>query len=330
MDRVAGLVNSGQTEVASFNYDGFGNLRSESGSTNAPTGTGGDFRFHGAWLESESGLYNMRAREYDPQMGRFTSRDSDSGSFRTPETLQPYNYANNNPLIYSDAAGKFTIIEISVVNSIQTGLQGFRAAAIYEARKKALNTISKLVEKQVIDSVKALLPVNDLLANFKNGIELGDLVRRTICNTLDVPDDMYFEVPITTDGKPLAAGFTCNEDVDPKKLLGLAKLGVPRPDMIIGSKPPKSTAGGYPKTWLIGEFKATTATIYADYIKPGYRSDQFWSIINYAAKHTYSHTALFVAGVKGRNPPSDAVLIGEIGKSALPKGTIPIVVRIVD
>ncbi len=53
-------------------YDGFGNSRATNGpAPTIPTGAGGDFRFQGAWLEDGSGLYNMRAREYDTRLGRF-------------------------------------------------------------------------------------------------------------------------------------------------------------------------------------------------------------------------------------------------------------------
>jgi hypothetical protein len=109
----------------------------------------------------------------------------------------------------------------------------------------------------------------------------------------------------------------------------MAGLGVPRPDFIVGGRPPHA-AGSFPKTWLIGEIKATTATLYTDYICPGRHSEQFWSVINYAAKHTHSRTALFITGVKGKKAPPDAVIKAEIGKSAVPKGVFPIVVRIVN
>ncbi len=36
---------------------------------------GRDFRFHGAWLDAGTEFYYLRARYYDPRLGRFLSRD---------------------------------------------------------------------------------------------------------------------------------------------------------------------------------------------------------------------------------------------------------------
>ena len=79
MGSVIGLAPASSPSTANTTrlfYDGFGNGRGTNGpAPTMPTGTGGDFRFQGAWFESDSGLYNMRAREYDARMGRFTSRN---------------------------------------------------------------------------------------------------------------------------------------------------------------------------------------------------------------------------------------------------------------
>ncbi|WP_377479960.1 MAG: RHS repeat-associated core domain-containing protein [Microcoleus anatoxicus] len=62
--------------MARFNYDSFGNLRNASGTAaSLPGNAGGDFRFQGQWLDEATGLYNFRARYYDPETGRFMSYD---------------------------------------------------------------------------------------------------------------------------------------------------------------------------------------------------------------------------------------------------------------
>ncbi len=331
---VLGLANATGGLDARFRYDGFGNTRSgfTDPTTFTATGSGGDFRFHGAWLESNTGFYHMRARDYDPETGRFLERDPWKGIIKTPETLHAYAFANSNPYLYSDPSGEFTIIEINIANSMQVGFQGLRTTAIAQGRKKVFETIGNIAKDQVVKQVKGLLPTQDFLASFKEGVALGDVFRRTICNSLHAPDNLYFEVPITTDGRPLADGFSCNEKADPKEILRMAGLSVPRPDIVIGPRSPHA-AGSFPKAWLIAEAKATTAALFTDYLRPGSKTDQFWSIINYAGKHTYSRTALFITGIRGQvkgQRPSDMLIIEELGRSSLQKGVIPVVVRIVD
>jgi RHS repeat-associated protein len=289
----------------------------------------GDFRFHGLWLESATGLYHARARDYDPITGRFLSRDPETGTTHAVETHHAYSIANNNPHIYSDPSGRFTLIEISFTSLKQAGFQAFRTAAVQKGRKKVFETIGNIVKDELIDSVKQLMPVPDFLSSFQDGIKLGDILRETICKNLHVPDRLYFEVPIDSSGKPHGDGFTCGPQSTSNSGIRMAGLGVPRPDIIIGTRAPYDR-GAYPKTWTIAEIKSSSATLYREYISHGDKSDQMWAVINYAKKHTFSRTALFITGVKGKNAPSDEVLIMELGRSAIPKGVIPMMLRIVD
>lgn len=333
---VLGLANATGGLDARFRYDGFGNTRSgfTDPTTFAATGAGGDFRFHGAWLEANTGFYHMRARDYDSESGRFLERDPWEGNAKAPETLHAYALANSNPYLYSDPSGESTIIEVNIANSMQAGLQGLRTTAIAKGRRKVFETIGNIVKDEVVKEVKHLLPMDNFLASFKEGVTLGNILRNTICGALHAPDDLFFEVPITTDGRPLANGFTCNDEADPTEVLRMARLGVPRPDLVLGPRPPHA-GGSYPKTWLIAEIKATTAGLWTDYLRSGAsKTEQLWAVLNYAQKHTYSRTALFATGVRGqiggKRPPADAIIIGELGKTALLKGVIPVVVRIVD
>ena len=59
-------------------------------------------------LDSESNLYNYDARLYDPVIGRFLSVDSIIPKFYQPQSLNPYSYCLNNPLIYTDPSGHFS------------------------------------------------------------------------------------------------------------------------------------------------------------------------------------------------------------------------------
>jgi RHS repeat-associated protein len=316
-------------------YTGFGGARSTNGpAPTIPSGVVGDFRFHRAWWESATDLYHMRAREYDPHTGRFLSRDPRNGTFRRPETLQPYTYALNNPQIYRDPTGEFTVLEVSIVSAGQIADKIGRIIAGQLTKKQVRKQIGKIIRNELEKQVKALLPGYNLSPTF-TGAEFGrtvrDAFREAICDELALPESIFVEVPITIDGLPLGNGFTCNEELKGeafnKKLVELFKLGVPRPDFIIGSKPPKSEKG-YPKTWLIGEFKGTTGILYRSYFKPATEINQYVATLNYAKKHTYTRTALFIVGMREKGKLN--TLMKELmAKDALKYQVIPYIIIIV-
>ncbi|MDD5009720.1 MAG: RHS repeat-associated core domain-containing protein [Syntrophorhabdaceae bacterium] len=70
--------------------------------------------------DDEAGLYNYKARLYDPLLGRFISADS---IVPEPGNLQAYNrysYCLNNPVVYTDPSGQFSLGD--VFNAFITGV----------------------------------------------------------------------------------------------------------------------------------------------------------------------------------------------------------------
>jgi RHS repeat-associated protein len=80
-------------------YDPYGGLRAGSA---AP----GSIGFTGQWTDA-TGLYNLRARAYDPLFGRFLQRDTFGGVASMPASGNRYAYALLNPLRFSDPSGRF-------------------------------------------------------------------------------------------------------------------------------------------------------------------------------------------------------------------------------
>jgi RHS repeat-associated protein len=62
-------------------------------------------RYAGEFYDVEVGLYYLRARYYDPYIGRFVSEDTYRGQANDPLSLNLYAYVLNNPLIYWDPTG---------------------------------------------------------------------------------------------------------------------------------------------------------------------------------------------------------------------------------
>ncbi|MBI2940492.1 MAG: RHS repeat-associated core domain-containing protein, partial [Chloroflexi bacterium] len=63
------------------------------------------FQYTGEQRDGESGLVYLRARMYDPQIGRFLQRDPLIGAIRSPLSLNRFGYALANPLSFVDPSG---------------------------------------------------------------------------------------------------------------------------------------------------------------------------------------------------------------------------------
>ncbi|MDX8031923.1 RHS repeat-associated core domain-containing protein [Lentzea sp. BCCO 10_0856] len=99
------LSPTGQPEWA-YDYDPFGNPRV--GETlkqpSAQAAPGNPLQYTGAYQDSSSGSgnYFLRARNYNPGTGRFTTTDPMP---RGGAAVSPYAYADNNPLAFTDPTG---------------------------------------------------------------------------------------------------------------------------------------------------------------------------------------------------------------------------------
>src|SRR6266851_2321199 len=79
-------------------------------------GTRNKFRFTGEALDPGTGLYYLRARYYDPSVGRFISKDPLAGTAALPLTRNRFAYVLSNPVRFKDSSG-FTPTEASQLAS---------------------------------------------------------------------------------------------------------------------------------------------------------------------------------------------------------------------
>jgi RHS repeat-associated protein len=90
---------------ANYTYDPWGKLLNPID----PLGTKNKYKFTGESLDPGTQLYFMRARFLDPSIGRFISRDRQSGSILLPASHNKYQYALSNPIIFSDPSGLLSV-----------------------------------------------------------------------------------------------------------------------------------------------------------------------------------------------------------------------------
>ncbi|MNV50396.1 tRNA(Glu)-specific nuclease WapA precursor [compost metagenome] len=100
---VVQVIDENGTVVNKYQYDEWGNiLQQEEKVPNS-------FKYAGELQDEETGLYYLRARYYDPSVGRFISKDTYEGDVSNPLSLNLYSYTNNNPLGKIDPSGHLPV-----------------------------------------------------------------------------------------------------------------------------------------------------------------------------------------------------------------------------
>lgn len=96
---VVQLTDTTGSAIKTYDYDAFGNEKNpDPNDTNV-------FRYCGEYFDKETGTIYLRARYYDPSIGRFITEDSDEGKINDPLSLNLYTYCRDNPIMYSDFDG---------------------------------------------------------------------------------------------------------------------------------------------------------------------------------------------------------------------------------
>ena len=99
---VGAVTNSSNARQATYAYEPFGAART---SPTNQDNVANPIRFGGEYLDGSTGRYNLRARDYDPDTGRFSQLDPVAQDLNDPFVGQ-YVYANNQPTVLLDPSGQ--------------------------------------------------------------------------------------------------------------------------------------------------------------------------------------------------------------------------------
>ena len=108
------LFKSVGSQYTTYDYSPFGSLMRAT--------INGDFvyRFTGQEFDSETGLYNFRARLYDNELGIFYAVDPAQQNF------SPFSYTGNNPIVYVDKDGRFFWLIPVIIGAATGGYTGYK------------------------------------------------------------------------------------------------------------------------------------------------------------------------------------------------------------
>jgi RHS repeat-associated protein len=166
------MTNASETVTRGYNYDAFGSVLDEFGTEE------NNHLYRGERYDPESGLYYLRARYYDPALGRFFTADPFLGTIMKPISLHPYMYADGNPVNLIDPSGYFTLSELTVSSSTQDALGAIHTVSLIEVVMGGFNL---RFAKSLSDHVLA------------PGVRLyGEVLAANVDG--DLPEDLVFRI----------------------------------------------------------------------------------------------------------------------------------------
>ena len=111
---IIGIYDSNGNVVVEYTYDSWGKLISITGSLASTIGVKNPLRYRGYYYDTETSLYYLQARYYDPDICRFISADAllVAGNDYI-QGMNRYAYCYNNPIMYLDPSGMASEKDVS-------------------------------------------------------------------------------------------------------------------------------------------------------------------------------------------------------------------------
>ena len=212
---IIAIYNSSGTKIGTYTYDAWGNVTTNyhtSNSTDSFVVSSNPFRYRGYYYDSDTQLYYLQTRYYNPANGRFLN--GDSALYNSILGFNLYAYCVNNPIMLVDPTGEWFVIddvftgpidEIIIIGGLAIlGLCGLPGATeALEATKEAL--------EDACDGITALFDGDD--ASDTDEDNTSDTDGETIPEPTPNPDDAppsnlphQGEVSEIPDAPPVDAG----------------------------------------------------------------------------------------------------------------------------
>lgn len=262
-----------------------------------------------------------------------------------PESTNPYQFVYNNPLIYSDPTGMFTITELNgTINMHSTLLRVHAKEFAVDFVKEKVGEVTGNLLNGVINR---LLPTttmgehfNSIVDTVKGGDKFEKYITGQVCglfhNVLgSYADRLWIEPSIHPEtGVPNGNGISCGQRISTK---GKGKLDWPKgrgvkPDFLIKNGEPKDYSPKNKDAYLIGDIKITLERA-IEYVDSNHK--QWQGMYKHANKYQILPFTTFITfrkffGNSSYNSQTMETKIKQLNLKTLKKGVVLFLVSIFD
>ena len=186
---VTNVLDASGNTVASYTYNAWGKLLSSSGSMSSIN----PIRYRGYYFDTDTGLYYLKSRYYDPELARFINADDYVSSGQGILGCNMFAYCLNSPVVHADYTGNIAGILVATLTlaasnpliavALVTGTAVLLKLA-FEATARAVYEIGLAVE-HLNDAVYSAKKANSRNKDNKKGKPVNVPSSRKI--TLDLP-----------------------------------------------------------------------------------------------------------------------------------------------
>jgi hypothetical protein len=255
-----------------------------------------------------------------------------------PESSNPYQFVYNNPHVYSDPTGMFSIIELNGTINTQNALAAINTYARAEAKDYVLDKLGETTGNIVMSALSNFMPGTDLakgLLEVLDGNFFEDFLTDTMCQHFEgIPliKSLRFTPQVQTNGRA-RGGFDCYNYKDPQSIaiLEANRGGGTRPDFIFieGNYMPKN-----PNSYLIGDIKLTQTAVRKDIRE---NVTQWQAMSNYARENQLFPFVSYISLLEAMPGESDERSRGisktdkqMMAKEAFKQGVILVLANFID
>ena len=115
LHNILGIVDRNGKLIVKYSYDAYGNNKGIEDTSGIGIGSYNPFRYKGYYYDDDTEMYYCKSRFYVPKWRRWLN--SDSINYLEPQNITCLNlfaYCNNNPVMYVDPSGNFTILGLLI------------------------------------------------------------------------------------------------------------------------------------------------------------------------------------------------------------------------
>ena len=141
------VISADGTILASYTYDAWGNVLTAEGSLAASN----PIRYRGYYFDTETSLYYLQSRYYDPTVGRFINADNYATTYKTSTGANMFAYCMNSPVKGKDDGGD--IGWNIVVGAIVGAVVGAATTAIQTYKETGKVDVGQTIVSGVVGAV---------------------------------------------------------------------------------------------------------------------------------------------------------------------------------